>query len=73
MIIQFTAAHFRNPMDSDTTLVASEERIECEDGGFCYCDPAPSTPRARIHDHLKVWGENPEAAPRYYAMESRQI
>ena len=69
-MITITSADARNPYDSKRIFVGREESIQCEEDGSCYCHPASPTGRPTVHDHLKVWGEEPEAAPRYYAVES---
>ncbi len=33
--------------------------------------PLSGTPLSRVHAHLVVWGEDPEAGPWYYALETQ--
>ena len=76
MMITFTAADLRDPMDSDEVFVAIEGPIEREDGGYCYCHPAnvdETTTAERLesfplHFHLVLSGQRPEASPRYYEL-----
>lgn len=76
MIITFSAADLRDPMESEQVYVAVEGPIEREDGGFCYCRPAvadepPGGERREpfpLHFHLVFSGAQPEASPRYYEL-----
>ena len=71
-IIELKPANCRDPYHSNKLFVDRECSVEREENGACYCVDAPFTEPERIHDHLKVWGEEPEASPRYFAMEHRK-
>ena len=75
-IFKVTAADLRDPMDSAETYFDIEGPFARDEDGSCYCCPTPRpmpdgsvcTELSFVHLHLRVWGRDPDASPRYFEM-----
>jgi len=70
MIIRITAEQLRNPFESTRTLIREEDAAHC-DGSVCgqvFSDEDGDAVLPGPHHHVVVTGEEPSAAPRYFAV-----
>jgi hypothetical protein len=73
-VFRVTAADLRDPMDSAETYFEIEGPFARDENGGCYCSPTPRpmpdgtvcTELSFVHLHMRVWGCNPDASPRYF-------
>jgi len=66
--IGFSAASLRDPIDSENTLVGSEEAVSCDGSecGFTVFSEDEELELLRPHWHVILKGTMPEAGPRRY-------